>query len=288
MELNRRVIYLFVALALSFPLIMRYTVDPAEMKSANNFYNLVDSLDSDVSKVAFVAFDFGPNTKAENSPQAEVVIEHLMRKRVPIILFSQYVLADPFLKSIPERIKETLESEFPGESWEYGKDWVNLGFRPGAGLLIQSLPKSDNFVEVFQVDANGTPLPELELFKHKIGLSNVALLAQFTGLVGTFDTYVQFFQSESYRPAFGHGCTSITIPEAYIYLDSGQLSGLLEGIAGAAWYSHRLSKQFPDRPKDNALVINTGLGIAHMLLILLIVLGNLTAYYQYRQKGRVS
>ncbi|RMD87640.1 MAG: hypothetical protein D6808_01080 [Candidatus Dadabacteria bacterium] len=273
-NLDRRIIYLLVVVALAYPLLEKWSIKPARMASADKFFTIVESLAPDKS-LAFVALDFGPNTKAENSPQAEVVIEHLMRRRIPVILFSQYVLADPFLKSIPLKIKEKLEEEYQGQTWRYGFDWVNLGFRPGGGLIIQSIPKSKSLQEVFKVDANGTPLKELSIFKEDVPIEKISLLAEFTGLVGAFDTYVQFFQKADYRPVFGHGCTSITIPEAYIFLDSGQIKGLLEGIAGAAWYSQRLSQKYPNRGKDDALLINTGLGIAHLLLILLILVGNL-------------
>ncbi|MDZ4786233.1 MAG: hypothetical protein SGJ02_09175 [bacterium] len=283
-NLDRRVIYLFVVVALSWPLLNKYSIQPARMKSAGKLFDVVESLKPEAGKVAFVAFDFGPNTKAENATQAEVVVEHLMRRRIPIILFSQYVLADPFLKSIPEKLKRSLEMEMPGETWEYGKDWVNLGYRPGSAVVIQAIPKSTSLAATFAVDAYTTPLEELAIFKGVKGLRSISLLIELTGLTGVFDSYVQFFQTADYRPLFGHGCTSITIPEAYIYLDSGQLTGLLEGIAGAAWYSKLLSDKFPNRVKDDAILINTGLGIAHLLLIGLIVLGNISGVID-RLKG---
>ena len=112
-------------------------------------------------------------------------------------------------------------------------------------------------------------------FKGVKTLDNIALLGEFTGLVGVFDRYIQFFQKKEYRPKFVHGCTSITIPEAYIYLDSQQLDGLLEGIAGAAWYSDLLKQHYPKREPDRSSAINTMLGIAHLIIIFFIIVGNL-------------
>ena len=106
-------------------------------------------------------------------------------------------------------------------------------------------------------------------------IKNVKLLAEFTGSVGGLDSWLQFFQTSDYRPPMAHGCTSITIPEAYIYLDSRQLVGLHEGIAGAAAHSALLSRQYKDRGPDSAIVTNTALAVAHVAIIVLIVLGNL-------------
>ncbi|RMG40514.1 MAG: hypothetical protein D6719_10710 [Candidatus Dadabacteria bacterium] len=282
-NLDRRIVYLLVFLALSIPLVQRYSVRPARMESAEKLYRIVQELDSEKKGVAFVALDFGPNTKAENQAQAEVVIEHLMRKRVPVVLFSLYALAEPFLKLVPERVASRLMKEHPGEKWVYGQDWVNLGYRPGASLLIQSIPKSDDLDELFKKDVRGNDLKDLPATRHFKSLKDIVFLAEFTGLVGVFQNYVQFFRSKDYVPKFGHGCTSITIPEAYIYMDSGQLNGLLEGIAGAAWYSELLMRDNPEREIDSSALINTGLGVAHLILIALIVFGNVMGFLERKK-----
>lgn len=273
-SLDRRLIYALVALALSVPLLYEYTVPPARMKSAETLFRIVDAMETKPGEIAFVALDFGPNTVAENGAQAEVIVEHLMRKRIPVALFSLYVQAEHFLNSVPEGIAKKLALENPGETWIYGRDWVNLGYRPGGALVLQAIPKSDDIVSLFQKDARGNNLRDLPAFSSVKGLESIRLVAEFTGLVGMFDLYVQFFQNKDYKPALGHGCTSITIPEAFIYVDSGQLNGLLEGIAGAAWYSDLLQKAYPKRKVDTSAVLNTGLGVAHLVIIVLILLGN--------------
>jgi len=141
-------------------------------------------------------------------------------------------------------------------------------------------------VEYFGRDVFGTNLSQIPVFKGVKSLENIKLLVEFTGLTGVFDTYVQFFQKEGYVPLFGHGCTSITVPEAYIYLDSNQLQGLLDGIAGAAWYSELLSKHYPEREPDTALLVNnTALGVAHLVIIFLIIIGNVVGLVTGRRVG---
>lgn len=270
----------------SAPLIFGYSLPPAKMDAASNLYDLVDNIDLKEGDIAFIALDFGPNTKAENEPQAANLIEHLMRRRIPFAVFSQYQNAVGFLDSIPRAVAKRLNEENPAQVYTYGTDWVNLGYRPGRSLFIQGLAKSDDLVEYFKKDASGTKLKEVPAFQKVKTIRNVRLLGEFTGLVGMFDTYVQFFQRDGYVPEFVHGCTSITIPEAFIYLDSGQLKGLLEGIAGAAWYSYLLKEHYPDRGVDSAMLVNTALGVAHLAIIFLILLGNGLMVYQMLQKGK--
>ncbi len=280
--LNRRVIYFAVMLAVGIPIYFGYEVPPARMQAAEKLYDIIENYDVKDGEIALVALDFGPNTKAENQPQAEVVLEHLLRKRIPFALVTQYALAEGFLADIPETIVNRLQQEMPDEHWEYGVDWVNLGFQTGSSLFVQSVAKSKDLIGTFVQDVNGTPLGDLDVFDGVKTIKNMPLLLEFTGLVGVFDTYVQFFQSEGYVPIFGHGCTSITIPEAYIYLDSGQLSGLLEGIAGAAWYSKLLSEAYPERSAGMEHINNTALGVAHIVIILFILLGNVLAFTEKR------
>lgn len=279
LDFERRIIYFLVIVAISVPLLFDYSVKPAPLVAAEKVYDLVEDIDPKAG-IALVALDYGPNTKAESDSQARVLIEHLMRRRIPIALFSVYPHAEVFLSSSPQEVAEKLMRENPGQTWEYGKDWVNLGYRPGSMLFVEAFAKSDDFVSFLGKDATEAKLSELAVFDGVESIEDISLLAQFTGLTGVFDWYVQFFRTGEYSPPFAHGCTSITIPEAYIYLDSGQLAGLFEGIAGAAWYSELLHETAESREPDAALIINTALGIAHLVIILLIVVGNAREFWQ--------
>lgn len=268
------------------PLIWNLRMPPARMKAADEMFALLDSVEFKEGDIAFLALDFGPNTKAENEPQAETVIEHLFRRRIPFMLYTQYALGEGFLTSIPERVIERLKREDPTNSFTYGRDWVNIGYRPGASLFLQGLSKASSVRDYLGQDRDGTDLKQFPIFRGTGDLRSIKLLYEFTGLVGAFNGYIQFFQKDGYVPVFGHGCTSITIPEAYIYLDSGQLSGLLEGVAGAAWYSKLLTDAYPHREQDSSLVLMTSLGVAHLAIICMILLGNMLDWWAIRRERR--
>jgi hypothetical protein len=279
-QLDRRIIYLLVFLSVIVPLAGKFALKPVALSSADRLHGLIETLEPRPGKIALLALDFGPSTRAENEPQAEVILEHLMRRRIPVAIFSLLPLSQIFLKTVPERVAQRLMKEIPGERWEYGKDWVNLGFKPGTSLFLQAFAKSDDLPTFLAKDAHGTELAHLPLFNGVRSIRDVLFLAEFTGSVGVLDSYIQFFQRTDYVPPLGHGCTSITIPEAYIFLDSGQLKGLLEGVSGAAAYSQILRDRFPERGPDNALLINTALGVSQLLIILLVIVGNVVMFFQ--------
>jgi hypothetical protein len=151
---------------------------------------------------------------------------------------------------------------------------------------MQSLVNASDLSKFLGRDVNGMPLSNYPNFASIGGVERVKVVGEVTGLVGVFDTIIQFFQKKGYRPTIVHGCTSITIPEAYIFLDSGQLHGLLEGIAGAAWYSEVLKKFYPQSDNQRLLVTNTALSAAHLVIIGLIIIGNVMPFFaRWRSRG---
>jgi hypothetical protein len=284
--LSRRLIYLLMIVAVGAPVLFGISEKPSRLVSAERMYSVIESLEVKPGEVAMVWLDFGPNTIAENEPQSTVIIEHLFRRRIPVILLSQYQQSEGFLRRVPQEVAARLEAERPGETWRYGEAWINAGYKPGAAIYIQALVNSPDVSKFLGRDVTGMPVAHFPAFASIRSIEQVKLVAEVTGLTGVFDTIVQFFQKSGYRPTLVHGCTSITIPEAYIFLDSGQLQGLLEGIAGAAWYSEVLKSHFPQSDNSKLLVTNTALSAAHIMIIALIVLGNLAPLLaRFRSKG---
>jgi hypothetical protein len=273
-------------LAVAAPVMFGLSQAPSRLVSAERMYSVVDSVEVQPGEVALVWLDFGPNTVAENEPQAVVLLEHLFRRRIPVILLSQYQQAEGFLRRIPQDVAQRLEREMPGQTWRYGEAWVNAGYKPGGAIFIQSLVNAPDITKLLGRDVSGMPISHFPAFASVGGVERVKIVGEITGLVGVFDSIVQFFQKNGYRPTLVHGCTSITIPEAYIFLDSGQLKGLLEGIAGAAWYSEVLKKHFPLSDNSKLLVTNTALSAAHIMIIVLILVGNVAAFVSRSRRSR--
>ena len=290
MQLDRRVIYVFVLVALTVPLLLDFGMYPAKMETAQMAYDAVEALPVEKGKMVWIAMDWGPSTQAENLPQTQVFMEHLMGRKIPFCTYSIVFDAEPFMKSLPQSIAGRLnrENEEKGISYryEYGKDWVNIGYRPAYVLFIRGLAKTQDVAEYVSVDARGTSIQDIPCMEGVKTIRDFSMLAEFTGLVGAFNAWVQFFQTSDYRPQFVHGCTSITIPEAFIYLDSKQIQGLFEGIAGAAYYSQLVKGESfdPVGNPDSATKFMMSLSLAHLVIIGFIVLGNLGQWAQKRDE----
>lgn len=291
MEANtkeRRIVFLLVLLCLLPPIMLGIKLPPAPLSTADKaFFHIEESFHESKGNFVVIAIDFGPGTAAENKPQAKVVIEHLLRKRIPFALTSIYVLASPFLQELPLEIIESLKEELPDEKWEYGVDWVNFGYLPGGFMEVQSLARSKDWWSHLKTDAEGNILSELPVMQTLKSIKDVNSLIQITGLTGTFSAWLQFFQIKGHIPIMIHGCTSITIPDAYMFYASGQMHGLFEGIAGAAWYEKSLSSKYPNRIIDSAQAINTGTSFAQILVIVLVISGNAGLLIRWIKRRKV-
>ncbi len=278
-NIERYVVFGLIVIVLSVPLILKVEQRPAPVRTAEDAYSYLENTEN--IKGVLVAIDFGPGTSAENKPQAKLIIEHLMRKRIPFALTTLYVLAVPYLKELPLEVAAELSKENPSEVWEYGKDWVNFGYLPSGTLQLQALSKSDNWVEYLKFDAFGAPMSEVLVMEKFKTISDISALVELTGLQGLLSVWLQYFQTSKHTPKFIHGCTSISIPDAFAFYTSGQLVGLFEGIAGAAWYEEKLAESIPSRTLSFAQSVNTGVSFAQILVIVLVVLGNFKGYFKW-------
>ena len=285
-RLSRKVVYVLVVAALAVPLLFGLSLPPAPLPAAKRIYDKIEKigasraeLTDETRKVVLVAVDWGPHTRAECYPQTEAVVRHLMLRKIPFVILTTVVDGAGYAREIPNKLAREYGRE-------YGTDWVDLGYKPGRSVFVRQLAK--DFHGAARTDRDGTPLSELALTKEIKDASDVSLLVEITGLVGFFNMWVQFFQTERARPDFAHGCTSVTIAEAYTYLESGQIVGLFEGIAGAAAYNELLEQsRAAGQPhaSDEARLHMTSQSFAHLAVIVLIALGNVGLYVRRKRSA---
>lgn len=291
LQIDRRILYGFVVVALGVPLFFDWSLPPAPLQSAKLIFDQIETIRLEreeaqkrgerYDKVVLVVVDWGPHTRAELQPQTEAVVRHLMWRKIKFVIITLVTDGTGFTKSIPEKLAKEYGAE-------YGEDWVNLGYKSGTSILVEHLAK--DFHGAAGKDENGKMLSEYEMTKRVKSAEDIRLLVEITGLVGFFNMWVQFFQTDRARPDFAHGCTAITIPEAYTYLESGQIVGLFEGIAGAAAYNELLEKaRGPDDPpaSKGARTHMTSQMFAHGLIFVLVLLGNIGLILR-RRAGRAG
>lgn len=262
---TRRIIWLLLAAVVVALLLWPVHLPMLVSAPARNLYNAVERIPP--GKLLVITADWEAGTKGENQPQAAALLRHAFRKRIPVAIFGITYPAGPRLSG---DLAKKIAAE---EGRRYGVDWVNWGFLTGTSQAVIALAK--DIPGTVRKDAYGTPLDKLPIMKGVKDIKDVGLLVDITpsSTIGIFISYVYGI----YRTPIGYACTGVMAPEAYPYLDSGQLVGLLKGLSGAAEYETLLHHT------GQGLDWMSPLSFAHFLIIALIVAGNVV-YFRGRAR----
>tara|TARA_A100001011_G_C14304575_1_gene842476 strand:- start:3130 stop:3501 length:372 start_codon:yes stop_codon:yes gene_type:complete len=84
---------------------------------------------------------------------------------------------------------------------------------------------------------------------------------------------------------FTTGCTSIQVTDIIPYVENNQIRGILAGMPGAAEYENLVYAKYNQYNfKGEATGMMSAQSIAHLVIVIFIVFGNIT-YFLKRKKG---
>jgi len=274
--LDRRWVFLVMFVAISVPLFVKLSLPIKVSPAVQGFYDAVDALQP--GDVVYLAADYDPGSKPELDPMLDNVLDHLFRHDVKIVSATLWPAGAPLLE---RGLREVGEGD---HGKVYGVDFVNLGFKEGKENVMVQLGKS--FRAIFPTDYYQTPVEELPILaaKREDGsfavdkFEDVKLLVNISaGYPGTKE-WVQQVRTR-YNIPLVSGCTAVSAPEYYPYVQSGQLSGLLGGLAGAAEYEQLTGR---------IGWASTGMdaqSLGHVCIIVLILLGNIVYFLNRIKRG---
>jgi len=154
--------------------------------------------------------------------------------------------------------------EFPDK--EYGVDWVNLGYKSGNEAVMVVM--GQGIANAFPRDYRGLDSRSLPVMREVRDYASFPLLVNISsGYPGTKE-WVQQVQARFHLPMVA-GVTAVSAPEYYPYLQSGQIRGLLGGMAGAAEYEKARGE------KGSATRGMDAQSLGHLFVAFCILLGNL-------------
>ncbi len=266
--LDRRIIFLLIFLGVALPLIFTLGFKIETTENVEKAFNLIENTQSG-SRV-IISFDYDPASKPELHPMAKAVVEHAFRKKHKIIFTAFW----PMGISMYEDILGQLASEFP--DLKYGEDYVTLGYKTGGQVTMQKMGK--NFRNVFPSDQLGTLVSELPIMDGIYNFDNISYV--FTLSAGTpgIKEWVQIAH-DAYGVKTSGGVTAVSAPAILPYVnDQEQLVGLLGGLKGAAEYELLIGSPGTATSGMDAQ------SIAHLIIIIFIVIGNINYYINKRKE----
>jgi len=262
-NLDRRIIYIAILLSVVIPLIKPLGLPIKVSMETKRGYDAIDAL-PEGSRVLFSA-DYDPASEAELYPMNLALLRHCMQKKLRVVAMGLWPQGTAQMDKAFDEVKK----DFP--DIKYGVDYVNMGYKTGGSIVINSI--GTDFSSAFPTDKYNTPIRELPILQDVKNYSSFSLIINLSaGTPGT-PQWVSLAGTK-YGITIVSGCTAVSVTEFYPYFSSGQITGLINGLAGAAEYE--------------SLVHAPGRGIrgmdaqsmAHLAIILFILLGNFILFVE--------
>lgn len=268
-SLDRRVIFVVIALSVMLPLFFPLGLPIRATNSSQQVYDTVEELNA--GDKALISFEYGPSTKPEIHPMAVALLRHLFEKDVKVYITCLW--PDGQFMAL-EALEQVAENQYHKV---YGEDYVLLGYRPGAEAIVKGLVS--NIRKVFTVDSRGDFLDDIPMMA---GVNQVKdfdfLFSASAGYPGTVE-WVQY-AADPTGVTMSTGTTSIQVNEVMPYVQSGQIKGILGGMPGAAEYE--------------SLIGQPGIGtsgmdaqsVAHVVIVAFIIFGNISFFVERRRSKK--
>jgi hypothetical protein len=242
-------------------------------------YNAVGALST--GDVAILSFDFGPATIPENRPQAKASAFHAKQKGARVIGIAFWatgaVLGEEILREVYGLPAEPKPNDALADGLVYGVDLVYIGYHPGAAVGISAFAENTWFT--VSVDHFGNRFDELPLMDEVRNAGHFDIWIEIMSGTPGIDEVVMYVYTPFPLPVVTGG-TAVTIPGVMPYYAAEQVVGLLNGLAGAGEYEFLLNVDY-GYPYEQGPGLDAQ-SVAHVLVILFVVIGNIGfAYSRY-------
>ena len=280
LRLDRRIIFLTLAVCIIIPLIFPFDLPMRLQRTTQGLWDVIEQTDP-AQQGVIVSCDYAPQTEAENQPMAIAVFRHCFSRRIPVLLASMYVETTPLSNAALDLVVTEFNARATSheDSLIYGRDYVNLGWVPPP--IVPMLQMGTSISGVYKVDwynNDTTKLPLLQRIKNYDDVS--ILVAVSAGSIPL--SYVALVQ-----PRFGirvaAGVTAVSAPDFYPYFETGQFTGMLGGMKGAAEYEDAIAHKYGAMGIRRAMAGMGAQSAAHLLILAFVIVGNI-GYFLSRRK----
>ena len=288
--IDRRIIFLLIGLSVLIPLIKPNWLE-LPIKIDNNTQIVYDSIsDLQEGDKVLLSFEYGASTKPEVHPMAVALLKHLFAKGIKVYIVSLWP-EGPIMAKLA--MDEIIASDL--FNIEDGKDYIMFDYKVGGSIVIKQI--ADDFRGIYKQDYNRIPIEQLQIMEGVYSVEDFDFVFDFSAGVPGNAEWVQYACDPKNVP-LSSGCTSIMVTDAIPYVESGQLKGILAGMPGAAEYEKMVYDYLTNELTNNNEYINENASItkgkafsrmsaqsvAHLVMVIFILLGNLSYYYQ-RKRG---
>ncbi len=270
LNLDRRIIYLLVALAVLIPLLVPLNLPVKPREEVKAIFDTIEQLPP--GSTILIANDYDPASEPELYPMTVALLKHAFLRKHKVILITLWLTGPGLVVKALEQVKEELKPK--GIELKEGEDYAFLGFKPGGFAVILQMGGN---MYALETDYAGNRLEDLPIFKNVRSLRDIDYQVVLAA-GNTIDTWI-IYGSERYSYLIGGGVTGVIAPNIYPYYKARQLNGILGGLRGASEYERLLAKRY-DLPLGRASKGMDAQTMVHLLIVFGVILANLAFFVQ--------
>jgi len=273
MHIDRRYIFIFIALAVAIPLILTFQLPIATSPMVKGIYDKFDELPD--GSTVILSGDYDPASAPELQPMAKSILRHMIKKKFKIIMMGLWPMGPGLLDQAMLELQEA--KELGAEKYEYGADYIQLGYVPGGAMVLQAILRSFKSAYTTEQKFN-KPIMDYPIMRGISNATNIAGAFEVSAGSPGPEAWIMYLIDPSGMEVYGAGVTAVSAPMLAPYVQTGQMKGLLGGLKGAAEYE-TLTGVAGDATKFMA-----SQSIAHLVIILFIIIGNLAFFAKQMRK----
>ncbi|MBL9140481.1 MAG: hypothetical protein JNK53_01325 [Phycisphaerae bacterium] len=292
--IDRRWIFLAMALAVAGPIIWvgitKKTFPESARLPVKGAFATIQNAPANAK--VLVSFDFDPASAGELQPMATAIIHHCAERGHKLYCMTLWAPGSPLIDST---LTAVVRNHY-GSKYVYGENFVNLGFQAGNEGVMKLV--NTNFPKAFPTDGKGTPVDQIPMMKGIERVTDFDVLVSISAGYPGAKEWVQYCVSTALtggKPLkFVAGSTGVQTPQLMPYFPV-QMSGILGAIKGAAEYEFLVNEnimqadggkpiapEFMEAQRRMAPQL-----VAHVLMVLLIILGNVI-FFTTRKRGATA
>ncbi|HON87234.1 MAG TPA: hypothetical protein PKU68_03330 [Bacillota bacterium] len=269
-NLDKRVFYLLMALAIAIPTIHPIGLPIDVTEPVQRVYDFVSSLPD--GSIVVIGFDYEPGDEIDLNPIAQAIMHQLASKKIKVVAIASFPAGPTFADECMAILEEY--------GYEYGVDYVNLGYYAGGEPTLAAF--AQNPASVFPKDWHGTSIDSLPIMQEVSTMKDFAMAMTLndgpTGGTGTHEWVRQAVMA--YGTPLIMGVTGVLAASNETYVQSGQCKGILAGLRAAAEYEKLTGK------KGTGTVGMDAQSIAHVLIVVFVLLGNIGMFVSGRKEPK--
>jgi hypothetical protein len=264
-KLPRQVYYTLLVIGLVVILIRPIGLPINIGKETEELYENIENLPED--SVVLVDIAFASGAIPELGPAFTAVMHHLFQKDVRVIIMTLYTEG-------PQMYGLLIENGIkPNQEYDkvYGEDYVFLGYSAGGVTTMAELATDMKLLGTDYRDNTLSTMPVMEGVDTHEDVDMVITFSTSSGAISSPADWVQQWATP-YQANLACVVLKMMIPTVSPYYGSGQVKALVSGAGGSAEYELLVNKP------GQGLASTDALSYAHILVIALVILGNISYF----------